>query len=289
MKYIIMFVRFNSSHGFPVEVDSETSIFQLKEVVAKRQGAPVDQLRVIFAGKELRNDLTVQSCDLDQQSIIHVVQRPWSKSQEREVPGGDGPRKAVEGSDREPESLTRVDLSSSVLPAHSVGLAVILSDDSERVLRTYNSFYVYCKGPCQRIQPGKLRVQCSTCQQATLTLAQGPSCWDDVLIPNRMTGECHSANCPGTTAEFFFKCGAHPTSDKETSVALNLITTNSRDITCITCTDIRSPVLVFQCNHRHVICLDCFYLYCVTRLNDRQFIYDPQLGYSLRSMDSPWI
>ncbi|KAM8962582.1 E3 ubiquitin-protein ligase parkin isoform 4-T4 [Lycaon pictus] len=245
---MIVFVRFNSSHGFPVEVDSETSIFQLKEVVAKRQGAPVDQLRVIFAGKELRNDLTVQSCDLDQQSIIHVVQRPWSKGQEREGPGGDGPRKAVEGSDREPESLTRVDLSSSVLPAHSVGLAVILSDDSERVLparrpagrRTYNSFYVYCKGPCQRIQPGKLRVQCSTCQQATLTLAQGPSCWDDVLIPNRMTGECHSANCPGTTAEFFFKCGAHPTSDKETSVALNLITTNSRDITCITCTDIRA-------------------------------------------------
>ncbi|EFB19681.1 hypothetical protein PANDA_009464, partial [Ailuropoda melanoleuca] len=54
------FVRFNSSHGFPVEVDSNTSIFQLKEVVAKRQGVPADQLHVIFAGKELRNDLTVQ-------------------------------------------------------------------------------------------------------------------------------------------------------------------------------------------------------------------------------------
>ncbi|KAF3831257.1 hypothetical protein GH733_000149 [Mirounga leonina] len=52
--------RFNSSHGFPVEVDSNTSIFQLKEVVAKRQGVPADQLHVIFAGKELRNDLTVQ-------------------------------------------------------------------------------------------------------------------------------------------------------------------------------------------------------------------------------------
>lgn len=36
----------------------------------------------------------------------------------------------------------------------------------------YNSFYVYCKGPCQRVQPGKLRVRCGTCQQATLTLAQ---------------------------------------------------------------------------------------------------------------------
>ncbi|ELK34833.1 E3 ubiquitin-protein ligase parkin [Myotis davidii] len=96
-----------------------------------------------------------------------------------------------------------------------------------------------------------------------------------------MRGECQSPGCPGTSAEFFFKCSAHPTSDKETSVALNLITTNSRGITCITCTDIRSPVLVFQCNHRHVICLDCFHLYCVTRLNDRQFVHDPQLGYSL--------
>lgn len=55
-----MFVRFNSNHGFPVEVDSDTSIFQLKEVVAKRQGVPADQLCVIFAGKELRNGLTVQ-------------------------------------------------------------------------------------------------------------------------------------------------------------------------------------------------------------------------------------
>uniref|UniRef100_A0A8C5RDG8 Ubiquitin-like domain-containing protein n=1 Tax=Laticauda laticaudata TaxID=8630 RepID=A0A8C5RDG8_LATLA len=55
-----VFVRFNSSHGFPMEVDSDTSIFQLKEAVAKRQGVPADQLRVIFAGKELRNDLTLK-------------------------------------------------------------------------------------------------------------------------------------------------------------------------------------------------------------------------------------
>uniref|UniRef100_A0A4X1VXB0 E3 ubiquitin-protein ligase parkin n=1 Tax=Sus scrofa TaxID=9823 RepID=A0A4X1VXB0_PIG len=282
---MIVFVRFNSSHGFPVEVDSDTSIFQLKEVVAKRQGVPADQLRVIFAGKELRNDLTVQRCDLDQQSIVHVVLRPQRNGQERGVAAGHRPGHAG----REPASLTRVDLSGSVL-GDAVGLAVILQDDSADGAApagrpadrpTNKSFYVYCKGPCQRVQPGKLRVRCSTCQQATLTLTQGPSCWDDVLIPNRMSGECQSPNCPGTTAEFFFKCGAHPTSDKETSVALNLITTNSRDITCITCTDIRSPILVFQCNCRHVICLDCFHLYCVTRLNDRQFVHDPQLGYSL--------
>ncbi|XP_045431096.1 E3 ubiquitin-protein ligase parkin isoform X2 [Pipistrellus kuhlii] len=285
---MIVFVRFNSSHGFPVEVDSATSILQLKEEVAKRQGVPADQLRVIFAGKELRNDLVVQSCDLGQQSIVHVVLRPRGEGA-ASASGRDHLRGPAGALVREPESLTRVDFSSSVLPTDSEGLAVILQEDREGAARAagrpgrpaYNSFYVYCKGPCQRVQPGKLRVRCGACQQATLTLAQGPSCWDDVLIPKRMAGECQSPGCPGTSAEFFFKCSAHPTSDGETSVALNLITTNSRDIPCITCTDIRSPVLVFQCTHRHVICLDCFHLYCVTRLNDRQFVHDPQLGYSL--------
>nr|CAI9708264.1 unnamed protein product [Rangifer tarandus platyrhynchus] len=170
---VLLFVRFNSNHGFPVEVDSDTSIFQLKEVVAKRQGVPADQLCVIFAGKELRNDLTVQSCDLDQQSIVHIVLRPRRKGPEGHTPRG--------RSDREPQSLTRVDLSGSVLPADSVGLAVILQDGKESGALsapgpagrpTYNSFYVYCKGPCQGVQPGKLRARCTTCQQATLTLAR---------------------------------------------------------------------------------------------------------------------
>lgn len=43
----------------------------------------------------------------------------------------------------------------------------------------------------------------------------------------------------------------------------------------------RSPVLVFQCAERHVICLECFHLYCVTRLNERQFVHEPLVGYSL--------
>lgn len=43
----------------------------------------------------------------------------------------------------------------------------------------------------------------------------------------------------------------------------------------------RTPVLVFQCAERHVICLECFHLYCVTRLNERQFIQEPLVGYSL--------
>uniref|UniRef100_A0A8D2LRN6 Parkin RBR E3 ubiquitin protein ligase n=1 Tax=Varanus komodoensis TaxID=61221 RepID=A0A8D2LRN6_VARKO len=269
-------IKFNSSHGFPVEVDSDTSIFQLKEAVAKRQGVPADQLRVIFAGKELRNDLTLQSCDLPQQSIVHVVQNPQKTDQDQAA----NICSTVTSDGREGESLTRIDLSTNLLPSNSVGLAVVLDSEKDSGAR-YNSFYVFCKSFCHDVKPGKLRVRCKTCKQGTLTLGRGPSCWEDVLIPNRITGTCQSQNCSGEEAEFYFKCGAHPTSDSETSVPLSLITTNSRCISCITCADVRSPVLVFQCIHHHVICLDCFHLYCVTMLNNRQFVHDPVLGYSL--------
>lgn len=43
----------------------------------------------------------------------------------------------------------------------------------------------------------------------------------------------------------------------------------------------RGVVLVFQCSERHVICLDCFRLYCQSRLNERQFVHHAAIGYSL--------
>lgn len=64
----------------------------------------------------------------------------------------------------------------------------------------------------------------------------------------------------------------------ESTGRLSVLQGTRRNVCLCLC---RSPVLVFQCHYRHVICLDCFYLYCVTRLNDRQFIHDLQLGYSL--------
>nr|ACL93282.1 truncated parkin variant SV3DEL [Mus musculus] len=77
---MIVFVRFNSSYGFPVEVDSDTSILQLKEVVAKRQGVPADQLRVIFAGKELPNHLTVQQLNPPTTAFSSTAKAPATRS-----------------------------------------------------------------------------------------------------------------------------------------------------------------------------------------------------------------
>ncbi|XP_078412862.1 E3 ubiquitin-protein ligase parkin isoform X1 [Cetorhinus maximus] len=283
---MIVFVRFSSSPGFPVEVDANTSIFQLKEAVAKRQGVPIDQLCVIFAGKELRNDLTLQNCGLMQQSTVHVVQYI---SQPTQRPSSDSSTGILMKRNGREVATNQVDLSTSAFPRHHTELKAVLENEDQghhsqfetSGARPYSRFYIYCKTMCKAVQPGKLRVRCSTCQQGTLTLTRDPSCWEDVLERNRITGVCQTKDCDGTVAEFYFKCGKHPTSESDTSVILNLITPNRQNIPCITCTDTVDPVLIFPCVDRHVICLDCFHLYCVTRLNDRQFIHDPELGYSL--------
>lgn len=281
---MIVYVRFNSSHGFPVELEQGASIATLKEAVGRLQAVQPDQLRVIFAGRELRSDSTLQGCDLPEQSTVHVVLPPSDSARRSELVLQHRLGRGV-------NSLTRLDLSASRLPTTSTGLAVILEDTDEHSTRDqpeertepqpHSSFYVYCKSTCRAIQPGKLRVRCRACKQGTLTLSRGPSCWDDVLLPERIHGVCQSEGCHGRVAEFYLKCATHPTSDDDTSVALDLVMPNVRAVPCIACTDIMTPVLVSQCPDRHVICLDCFHMYCVTRLNERQFIHHPLIGYSL--------
>lgn len=67
----------------------------------------------------------LQSCDLVQQSIVHIVQNLQKNSDKDETEDNHagGILKTLE---RVPESLTRIDLSSSILPSLSAGLAVIL-------------------------------------------------------------------------------------------------------------------------------------------------------------------
>ncbi|KAJ8250536.1 hypothetical protein COCON_G00224580 [Conger conger] len=213
-------------------------------------------------------------CDLPERSTVHVVLPPVESARALDVVLQN--RLGLAG-----DSLTRVDLSASRLPTSSEGLAAVLETNTETESRSHSSFYVFCKTVCRAIQPGKLRVRCQTCKQGTLTLSRGPSCWDDVLVPDRIHGLCQARGCDGRVAEFYLKCGAHPTCDSDTSVALDLITANIRGVPCIACTDVTSPVLVSQCPERHVICLDCFHTYCVTRLQERQFFHDPEIGYSL--------
>lgn len=125
---------------------------------------------------------------------------------------------------------------------------VVLTEVVSPGVRPYAAFYVFCKGVCGAVRPGKLRVRCGGCKQSTLTLSrvmqqatantsnttpicyschlhilvrtlviptpstntksiantphvsQGPSCWDDVLLPGRIHGVCQSEGCHGNLA-----------------------------------------------------------------------------------------
>ncbi|MCI4376635.1 hypothetical protein PGIGA_G00190640 [Pangasianodon gigas] len=196
---MIVYVRFNSNHPVEVEVEEGTSVSELKETVGRLQGVQPDQLRVIFAGRELCSDSTLQAYDLPEQSTVHVVLPPAGSARRSELVLQ---RRLSRGVD----SLTRLDLSASRLPATSTGLAVILENEDSHTQtgpKPHSTFYVYCKTVCKSVQPGKLRVRCRTCKQGTLTLSRGPSCWDDVLLPDRIHGVCQSEDCDGRVAEFY--------------------------------------------------------------------------------------
>ncbi|XP_069579864.1 E3 ubiquitin-protein ligase parkin isoform X1 [Brachyistius frenatus] len=292
---MIVFVRYNLGPSVAVELQEKACVAELKEVVGSQQGVRPDRLRVLFAGRELQSASTLQGCDLPEQSTVHVVLPPPGSSSQLFL--------LQEHRDKERDSLTWLDLSSSRLPTSSSGLGGVLqegggggataeeggiggAEDREEAQAAHlkgtgpTSFFVFCKS-CRSIKPGKLRVRCRSCKQTTLTLSRGPSCWDDVLLPGRIYGVCQSDGCHGNWAEFFMKCASHPTSDDDLSVALDLVMTNTRDVPCIACTDVMDVVLVFPCAERHVTCLDCFHRYCQTRLDERRFVHHPEIGYSL--------
>lgn len=141
---------------------------------------------------------------------------------------------------------------------------------------TYH-YYVYCK-VCDSVEPGKLRVKCRTSQDGGIVLKRGPNNWDDVLLQDRLSGYCLSC-AKENFAQFYFKCASHEGS--EIAVPLRHIRCNRKHVECITCTQENPVVLVYPCAAHHVICLDCFKLYCTISLENRKFLHSPEVGYSL--------
>ncbi|XP_035029006.1 E3 ubiquitin-protein ligase parkin [Hippoglossus stenolepis] len=279
---MILFVRYNLGPGEVVELQEEASVSELKEAVGCQHGVRPQELKVLFAGRELQSTATLQGCDVPEQSTIHVVLSSSDSSSSRFL---------LSEECQVEEEGQRPDISSSSLP-HSSSPDLEgkgggeeeeieeMQAAAQRGVRACSTFFVYCKS-CSSVQPGKLRVRCRRCKETTLKLSRGPSCWDDILLPGRIHGLCQSDGCQSNEAEFFMKCASHPTSDDDLSVALDLIMTNTRDVPCIACTDVMEVVVVFPCSQRHVVCLDCFTRYCETRLNERQFVHDAVIGYSL--------
>ncbi|XP_020622869.1 E3 ubiquitin-protein ligase parkin-like [Orbicella faveolata] len=254
-----IFVRFNSNINIPVHIDLQWNVARLKEEIAAQQGVDPTEIRIIFAGRELKDELKLKDAEIPNQSVVHAVR---------------GGRWSARPGKGKTTPLSQVKLATVGEEQEDAGAAAAASPQRQA------QYYVYCK-TCKTVTPGKLRVCCSICKEGAIVLQQDPSRWDDVLTSGRMRGSCKTSGCDGDKAEFYFKCAMHPAAEGDRCVALNLMRSNTRDIPCLACTDVKDPVLVFPCADGHAVCLDCFEVYCTTKLNDRQFVHSDSYGYTL--------
>lgn len=307
-------IKTNTGSTLNIDLDPKWDIANVKRLVADELGLCADELKIIFAGKELSNSTTIAECDLGQRSVLHAVRSRQPspghvQSAADTAPTGVGKRAlnapqqhtiaeadedaeddaehnghdASAGASR-PMAATLVDLQLEKLERLNISAA--------QRERTRAHFYVHCS-QCQQLCAGKLRVRCAVCRGGAFTVCRDPECWDDVLLPRRIRGLCESqeqgaepcvdaASGEPPCAEFYFKCAVHESGgETDFSAPLSLIKINIRDVPCLACTDVCETVLVFPCQAGHVTCLPCFRRYCESRLLERQFVEHTDVGYTL--------
>jgi parkin len=268
------------NNTFALSLTPEMTVEDLKkQLVTKIDVNLWSDIVIIFSGKELPNDLRLSDCDLGQNSVIHAINSLNIKTKTKLLPFSQ---------QNISQKLTNLNIDSEeirlALRQNELNFDKTIKEKSLK-----NCYYfVYCNS-CKQLMNGKLRVVCDQCKNGTITLDRDPKQWNDVIIGGRITGVCQSEDCNGTVAKFYFKCAStlHKNEEKANNfdsnraVVLYLIRNNSIRVSCLACTDIKDTVLVFPCSSGHVICLDCFKDYCLSRLNERKFIIDSEIGYSL--------
>eukprot|EP00112_Aurelia_sp_Birch-Aquarium-sp1_P004761 Seg1540.8_Seg1540.3 transcript_id=Seg1540.8_Seg1540.3/GoldUCD/mRNA.D3Y31 product="E3 ubiquitin-protein ligase parkin" protein_id=Seg1540.8_Seg1540.3/GoldUCD/D3Y31 len=240
-----------------VDVGKGWNVLELKKHLGQTTGIKHQQLKIIFAGSALPDNLTLEDCDLGKMSVVHVL----VSVEEEEKPGYGSKAASV-----------------AVLQPTAAGMQTIVGK------RKTARFYVYCKSQCNKAQPGKLRVRCGSCKDEAFTISRDPEGWQDVLERNKVEGSCNE--CSQKKAEFFFKCTGHePFGDsRDEAIPLCQVTSNTIDTPCLACLEIQDPILIFPCDDRHALCLPCFSMYCHSKIRDRQLILVEQpknIGYTL--------
>ncbi|XP_022905956.2 E3 ubiquitin-protein ligase parkin [Onthophagus taurus] len=277
-----IYIKTSTGNTLAVDLDPQWDIKNIKELVAPKLGLQPEEVKIIFAGKELGDSVTIAECDLGQQSILHAVRnkkRPKLPSQSNSLL--EECEEVEQGSKPLCEILSDIDFSTESETSFNK------SQESEQ---SNVHFYVFCP-TCKSFKNGKLRVRCHFCKSGAFTVHSDPQSWTDVLEKKRITGLCENAqelcenilnNAEPTFAEFYFKCSEHPSlGENDQAVPLYLIRPNLREIPCLACGDVSNPVFVFPCPDGHVTCLDCFRQYSTTRLRERQFWQHPEYGYTL--------
>ena len=250
-----VYVKTSSQRTIPLELNLDWTVEDIKrQLRAILDIEEDDNLGIILAGRELADDVRVGHCDLSNMTILHAVQvvhKPAAK-----VP----------------------------LNEELVDLQITGKDrNDEQAIKAH--FFVYCKHEESNLQAGKLRVRCHSCKEGSILIERDPCGWQDVLAqPGKIRGHCLSGKCSTENlapVQFYFKCNESGCAQDHEAPPLPQIRINLHDVPCLACAESMETVLVFECQDRHVICLECFATYVQSRLSDRQLVVDKTFGYTL--------
>jgi len=247
-------VRFEG-RAIHVRANLDWSIYQLKQHIYLHCFEKAENLKIIFCGSEIKDSVILKNCYFTQGTVVHVI--------------------VVRNNNTPPGQQNQNVVATHFIAPTTEGTIKAQTEQKR------SRFYVYCKGDCNGLKPGKLRVRCKDCKDQAFELDKGPDSGDDVMMTGKISGHCRNhAGCHGLLAEFYFKCESRH--DENTVVTpLTLLRTNTLDVPCLACTDVCEIVLVFPCEETHVICVECFARYVDTNLNRRQFILSERIGYTL--------
>nr|XP_039265792.1 E3 ubiquitin-protein ligase parkin-like [Styela clava] len=249
-------------------------VCDVKSMLCEDSNIPFEECEIIFCGKAMQDDKTLNEYTLSSQTTLHVVSYPRIKDEEL--------------ISRQQYYVGRNSYLTGIWPhrQHTHFPFIKLQNylNEEKLCSKHPQFYVYCKHTCFKVTPGKLRVQCANCKEDSIILQCEPEQWSDVLQAGKIFGQCYSEECGGDVcdAEFYFKCSVcRSPAPSETAVSLPNVISNIQDVLCLTCLDSCNPVVTFPCSPEHVMCLPCFEEYSRTKLRDRQMIVCENIGYSV--------
>jgi hypothetical protein len=70
-----LFVKTLTGKTNTYDVEASTSIEAIKQMIADKEGVPIDQQRLVWSGKELQDGRTVGDYDIQNESTVHLVLR----------------------------------------------------------------------------------------------------------------------------------------------------------------------------------------------------------------------
>ena len=204
---IQIFVKTNHGRTLPLVLDPDWTIRDVKAELSKKLLQPdqniINNIRIIFAGKELQDQVKLSDCDIGAQSILHAIQvvqtipekNPSSSSPSLPLPPSSSSSSppplaphaphAPHASDK-PLNESLVELSSEDQPVPKGSSNSNSNSNSSKA-----HFWVYCSSPCQSMKPGKLRVRCRKCREGAIIVERDPCHWEDVLRPQRVLSLIH--------------------------------------------------------------------------------------------------